>query len=143
MLSVGYRIPEKNILVSSGPAKSKVQLLEPCRLLQKNGNKIFATGGTCSFLIENGIDAHMVTWPDEEGEPKALDMIHNKEFDLVINIPKNLTKRELTNGYMIRRGAIDYNIPLITNARLASAFIQAFCKIGAGDIQIKSCSEYR
>jgi len=143
MLSVGYRIPEKNILVSSGPAKSKVQLLEPCRLLQKNGNKIFATGGTCSFLIENGIDAHMVTWPDEEGEPKALDMIHNKEFDLVINIPKNLTKRELTNGYMIRRGAIDYNIPLITNARLASAFIQAFCKIGAGDIQIKSWSEYR
>jgi len=143
MLSVGYRIPEKSILVSSGPAKSKVQLLEPCRLLQKNGNKIFATGGTCSFLIENGIDAHSVTWPDEEGEPKALDMIHNKEFDLVINIPKNLTKRELTNGYMIRRGAIDYNIPLITNARLASAFIQAFCKIGAGDIQIKSWSEYR
>ena len=143
MLSVGYRIPEKNILVSSGPAKSKVQLLEPCRLLQKHGYKIFATGGTCSFLIENGIDAQAVTWPDEEGEPKALDMIHNKEFDLVINIPKNLTKRELTNGYMIRRGAIDYNIPLITNARLASAFIQAFCKIGAGDIQIKSWSEYR
>jgi len=142
MLSVGYRIPEKNILVSSGPTKSKVQLLEPCRLLQKNGYNIYSTGGTCKFLNENGIDAKMVSWPDEEGEPKALDMIHNKDFDLVINIPKNLTKRELTNGYKIRRGAIDFNIPLLTNARLASAFIQAFCKIKTGDIQIKSWSEY-
>jgi len=143
MLSVGYRIPEKNIFISSGPAKSKVQLLEPCLLLQQKGFKIYATGGTCTFLQSNGVDAISVSWPDEEGELKAMDMIHNKEFDLVINIPKNLTKRELTNGYKIRRGAIDYNIPLITNARLASAFIQAFCKISIHDIQIKSWSEYK
>jgi len=142
MLSVGYRIPEKNILVSSGPTKSKVQLLEPCMLLQKNGYKIYATGGTCTFLQENSIDAIPVSWPDEEGELKAMEMIHRKEFDLVINIPKNLTKRELTNGYKIRRGAIDFNIPLLTNARLASAFIQAFCKIQVEDVQIKSWSEY-
>ncbi|MDD4922456.1 MAG: carbamoyl-phosphate synthase large subunit, partial [Bacteroidales bacterium] len=143
MLSVGYRIPEKNILVSSGPTKSKVELLEPCRLLQQNGYNIYATGGTYTFLQTNGIDAISVSWPDEEGELKAMDMIHNKGFDLVINIPKNLTKRELTNGYKIRRGSIDFNIPLLTNARLASAFIQAFCKITINDIQIKSWSEYR
>jgi len=143
MLSVGYRIPEKNIFISSGPAKSKVQLLEPCLLLQQKGFKIYATGGTYIFLQNNGVNAISVSWPDEEGDLKAMDMIHTKEFDLVINIPKNLTKRELTNGYKIRRGAIDYNIPLITNARLASAFIQAFCKISIHDIQIKSWSEYK
>ena len=143
MLSVGYRIPEKTVMVSSGPAKSKVQLLEPCLLLQEKGYQIYATGGTQQFLMDNGIHATLVSWPDDEdGELKVMDMIHKKEFDLVINIPKNLTKRELTNGYRIRRGAIDYNIPLLTNARLASAFIQAFCKITIDDIQIKSWSEY-
>jgi len=145
MLSVGYRIPEKTIMVSSGPTKSKVQLLEPCKLLQEKGYTIYSTGGTQSFLQANGINSIAVCWPDDEkeGELKVMDMIRSKQFDLVINIPKNLTKRELTNGYQIRRGAIDYNIPLLTNARLASAFIQAFCTITADDIQIKSWSEYR
>jgi len=144
MLSVGYRIPEKTIMVSSGPAKSKVQLLEPCKLLQEKGYTIYSTGGTQSFLQANGINSIAVCWPDDEkeGELKVMDMIRSKQFDLVINIPKNLTKRELTNGYQIRRGAIDYNIPLLTNARLASAFIQAFCTITVDDIQIKSWSEY-
>ena len=142
MLSVGYRIPEKDILISSGPTKSKVALLEPCRLLETKGFKLYATGGTYKFLKDNGLDVTLVSWPDEDGELKAMDMISNKQFDLVINIPKNLTKRELTNGYKIRRGAIDFNIPLLTNARLAAAFIYAFCKITIDDIQIKSWSEY-
>lgn len=142
MLSVGYRIPEKDILISSGPTKSKVALLEPCRLLETKGFKLYATGGTYQFLKDNGLDVTLVSWPDEDGELKAMDMISNKQFDLVINIPKNLTKRELTNGYKIRRGAIDFNIPLLTNARLAAAFIYAFCKITIDDIQIKSWSEY-
>lgn len=144
MLSVGYRIPEKTIMVSSGPTKSKVQLLEPCKLLQEKGYTIYSTGGTQAFLQANGINSIAVCWPDDEkeGELKVMDMIRSKQFDLVINIPKNLTKRELTNGYQIRRGAIDFNIPLLTNARLASAFIQAFCTITADDIQIKSWSEY-
>ncbi len=144
MLSVGYRIPEKTIMVSSGPTKSKVQLLEPCKLLQEKGYTIYSTGGTQSFLQANGINSIPVSWPDDEQECelKVMDMIRSKKFDLVINIPKNLTKRELTNGYQIRRGAIDYNIPLLTNARLASAFIQAFCTITVDDIQIKSWSEY-
>lgn len=144
MLSVGYRIPEKTIMVSSGPTKSKVQLLEPCKLLQEKGYTIYSTGGTQAFLQANGINSIPVSWPDDEQECelKVMDMIRSKKFDLVINIPKNLTKRELTNGYQIRRGAIDYNIPLLTNARLASAFIQAFCTITVDDIQIKSWSEY-
>jgi len=144
MLSVGYRIPEKTIMVSSGPTKSKVQLLEPCKLLQEKGYTIYSTGGTQAFLQANGINSIAVCWPDDEkeGELKVMDMIRSKKFDLVINIPKNLTKRELTNGYQIRRGAIDFNIPLLTNARLASAFIQAFCTITVDDIQIKSWSEY-
>jgi carbamoyl-phosphate synthase large subunit len=143
MLSVGYRIPEKTVMVSSGPTKSKVQLLEPCKMLQAKGYQIYATGGTQTFLQANGVNTIPVSWPDDEdGELKVMDMIRNKQFDLVINIPKNLTKRELTNGYQIRRGAIDFNIPLLTNARLASAFIQAFCTISADDIQIKSWSEY-
>lgn len=142
MLSVGYRIPEKNILISSGPTKSKVALLDPCKLLESKGYNLFATGGTFKFLKDNGLNVQYVAWPDEEGDLKAMDMISNKEFDLVINIPKNLTKRELTNGYKIRRGAIDFNIPLLTNARLAAAFIYAFCKITIDDIQIKSWSEY-
>ncbi len=142
MLSVGYRIPEKNILISSGPAKSKVSLLEPCRLLDSKGYNLYATGGTYTFLKENGVNVSLVSWPDEEGELKAMEMISNKKLDLVINIPKNLTKRELTNGYKIRRGAIDFNIPLITNSRLAAAFIYAFCNVSIDDIQIKSWSEY-
>ncbi|OPZ98314.1 MAG: Carbamoyl-phosphate synthase large chain [Bacteroidetes bacterium ADurb.Bin416] len=143
MLSVGYRIPEKHILVSSGPAKSKVELLEPCRLLARKGYVLYATGGTYHFLHENGVPVTQVGWPDEEGSlKKATEMIREKAFDLVINIPKNLTKRELTNGYQIRRGAIDFNIPLLTNARLAAAFIYAFCKVGMDDIQIKAWSDY-
>lgn len=142
MLSVGYKIPEKNILISSGPVKSKVDLLEPCRLLVERGYNIYATHGTYKFFKDNGVEVSCVTWPDEEGGCKAVDMIHDKKVDLVINIPKNLTKRELTNGYKIRRSAIDFNIPLITNSRLASAFIQAFCKITVDDIDIRSWNEY-
>lgn len=143
MLSVGYRIPEKNIVVSSGSTKSKVALLDACRLLADNGYNLFATSGTQKFLEENGVRCSYVAWPDEEGAPKVTEMIAGKEVDLVINIPKNLTERELTNGYKIRRGAIDFNIPLITNARLASAFIKAFCNMKAEDIEIKHWGEYK
>lgn len=143
MISVGYRIPEKNIMVSSGETKSKVDLLEACKLLVKNGYHLFSTGGTHKFLKENNVESTLVGWPDEDAPLKVLDMIADKKLDLVINIPKNLTKRELTNGYKIRRGAIDYNIPLITNARLAGAFIKAFCKISENDIDIKHWGEYK
>ncbi len=143
MLSVGYRIPEKTIMVSSGESKSKVAMLDACLLLAKNGFTIYATHGTQQFLQQNGVDAIDVNWPDEDGEHNVMKMISNKEFDLVINIPKNLTKRELSNGYKIRRGAIDFNIPLITNARLASAFIKAFCKITVDDIDIRNWAEYK
>ncbi len=143
MLSVGYRIPKKNIMVSSGGTKSKVDLLDACRLLKKNGFDIFATGGTQKFLEENGVESTFVAWPDDlDASLRVNDMISEKKFDLIINIPKNLTERELTNGYRIRRGAIDYNIPLITNARLASAFIKAFCRITQNDIEIKHWAEY-
>lgn len=144
MLAVGYRIPEKNIMVSSGGTKSKVDLLDACRLLQQNGFTLYATGGTQKFLTENGVESTFVAWPDDETADLRVDkMIADKQFDLVINIPKNLTERELTNGYKIRRGAIDYNIPLITNARLASAFIKAFCRISQDDIEIKHWGEYK
>ena len=143
MLAVGYRIPEKNIMISSGGTKSKVDLLDACRLLQQKGYKLFATGGTHKFLTENGVESTFVAWPDDEAAVLKVDeLIAGKQFDLVINIPKNLTERELTNGYKIRRGAIDYNIPLITNARLASAFITAFCRMELEDIEIKSWDEY-
>jgi carbamoyl-phosphate synthase large subunit len=143
MLAVGYRIPEKNIMISSGGTKSKVALLDACRLLRKNGYNLFATGGTQKFLEENGVESTFVAWPDDENaELKVNDMIADKKFDLIINIPKNLTERELTNGYRIRRGAIDYNIPLITNARLAGAFIKAFCRISQDNINIKHWGEY-
>lgn len=143
MLAVGYRVPEKNIMISSGGTKSKVDLLDPCRLLQKNGYALYATGGTQKFLEENGVNSTFVAWPDDEHATlKVNDMIAERKFDLIINIPKNLTERELTNGYRIRRGAIDYNIPLITNARLASAFIKAFCRITRDDIEIKHWGEY-
>lgn len=143
MLAVGYRVPEKNIMISSGGTKSKVALLDACRLLYKNGYVLYATGGTQKFLKENGVDSTLVAWPDDENVTlKVNDMIAERKFDLIINIPKNLTERELTNGYRIRRGAIDYNIPLITNARLASAFIKAFCRITRDEIEIKHWGEY-
>lgn len=144
MLAVGYRIPKKNIMVSSGGTKSKVDLLDACRLLQQNGYRLFATEGTQRFLTENGVKSTLVAWPDDETAAlKVNDLIAEKRFDLVINIPKNLTERELTNGYKIRRGAIDYNIPLITNARLASAFIKAFCRTSEEDIAIRHWGEYQ
>lgn len=143
MLSVGHRIPEKNILISSGPARSKVELLESTKMLINKGYNIFATAGTAKFLAENGIDVTVLYWPDEAKEPNIMDYLKNKKIDMVINIPKNLTKRELDNGYKIRRAAVDYNIPLLTNARLASAFIYAICKVDRKDIAIKSWDEYR
>lgn len=143
LLSVGLRIPNKNILVSSGEPKSKVELLDACRLLEKKGYQIYATRGSHRFLKENDIESIAVQWPDEEGEMNAHDMLMRKAFDLVINIPKNTTKRELKNDYIIRRATIDYNIPLLTNARLASAFITAFCTMTVDDIRIKSWDEYK
>ena len=143
LIAVGSNIPKKNVMVSSGEAKSKVDLLEPCRVLQNKGYNIFATSGTQKFLQENGIKATTVGWPDEKSELQIMDMMSNKEFDLVINIPKNQTKRELTNGYKIRRAAIDHNIPLMTNSRLASAFINAFCELNIEDLKIKSWDEYK
>ena len=144
MLSVGQRIPAKNILLSTGTAKQKVDMLDAARMLKKKGYNLFATGGTSRFLTENGIENTLVHWPSEpEAKPQALEMLHNKEIDMVVNIPKNLTAGELTNGYKIRRAAIDLNIPLITNARLASAFINAFCTLDVNDIAIKSWSEYK
>ena len=144
MLSVGYQIPKKNILLSTGSAKQKADMLEAAQLLHKKGYNLFATGGTHQFLTDNGIPAVKVYWPSEsDHEPQALEMLHNKQIDLVVNIPKNLTQKELDNGYKIRRAAIDFNIPLITNARLASAFIEAFCSLNIDDIQIKSWDEYK
>ena len=143
MLSVGYRIPKKNILLSTGTPKQKVDMLSAARMLQKKGYNIFATGGSSRFFTENGVENTLVYWPSEEGHPQALDMLHNKEIDMVVNIPKNLTAGELDNGYKIRRAAIDLNIPLITNARLASAFINAFCTMSIDDIAIKSWEEYK
>ena len=143
MLSVGYRIPEKSVLLSTGGPKQKVEMLQAARQLQKKGYKLYATGGSSKFLTENGVENTRVYWPSEEGQPQALDMLHRKEIDMVVNIPKNLTSGELTNGYKIRRAAIDLNIPLITNARLASAFISAFCTMSVDDLQIKSWAEYR
>ncbi len=143
MLSVGYKIPKKNILLSTGTAKDKTDMLSSASLLVEKGYNLFATGGTHKFLEENGIPNTLVYWPSEEGTPQALDLLHSKEIDMVVNIPKNLTPGELTNGYKIRRAAIDLNIPLITNPRLASAFITAFCSINLDDLQIKSWEEYK
>ena len=143
MLSVGHRIPKKNILLSTGGAKQKVEMLDAAKMLIDNGYKLFATAGTSKFLTENGIENTHVLWPSEEGdEPKALDLLHNHTIDMVVNIPKNLTSSELSNGYKIRRAAIDLNVPLITNARLASAFIYAFCTTKLEDIGIKAWGEY-
>lgn len=143
MLSVGYRIPEKNILLSTGTTKQKAEMLDAARILVQHGYKLFATGGTSKFLADNGVENTMVYWPSEDEQPQALDMLHNHEIDMVVNIPKNLTAGELSNGYKIRRAAIDLNVPLITNSRLASAFISAFCNMSIDDIAIKSWSEYK
>jgi len=143
MLSVGMRIPKKNILISSGEMKSKVDLLKACRMLHEHGYTLYATGGTCHFLNDNNIPSIKVFQPSEGGTPNALEMIREKQIDMVINIPKNLTQDELSNGYKIRRGAIDFNIPLFTNSRLASAFIHAFCEINMNTIPVKSWDEYK
>ncbi len=143
MLSVGYRIPKKSILLSTGNTKQKADMLNAAKMLASKGYELYATGGTSKFLQENGIDNTRVYWPSEEGHPQALEMLHKKQIDMVVNIPKNLTSGELSNGYKIRRAAIDLNIPLITNARLASEFINAFCTMSIDDIQIKSWEEYK
>ena len=144
LIAVGCTIPEKNVMVSSGDSKSKVDLLEPCKELKAKGYQIFATEGTQKFLADNGVEATVVGWPDDNNsELKITDMMAGKKFDLVINIPKNHTRRELTNGYKIRRAAIDHNIPLLTNARLASAFIHAFCTIKETEIPIKDWASYK
>ena len=142
MLSVGQKIPKQNILLSTGSAKQKAEMLDACRTLEKNGYTLYATGGTSRYLDENGIANTRVYWPSEQGEPQALKMLHEHKIDLVVNIPKNLTVDELDNGYKIRRAAIDLNVPLITNSRLADAFITAFCRININDLAIKSWSEY-
>lgn len=142
MLSVGYTIPKKNILLSTGPMRSKVELVNSCRLLQERGYNLFATFGTHNFLKLNGIDSTPLHWPDEDKKPNTLDYLQSGMIDLVINIPKDLSKTELSNDYTIRRSAVDYNIPLITNARLASAFLIAVCTLKMEDIQIKRWDEY-
>ena len=142
MIAVGHKIPAKNILLSTGDGKRKAEMLEASKILVEHGYRLFATDGTSRYLTENGIENTRVYWPTEEGQPQALDMLHNRELDMVVNIPKNLTAGELTNGYKIRRAAIDLNIPLITNARLASAFIYAFCTLGVEQLDIKSWEEY-
>jgi len=142
MLSVGYRIPEKNILISSGPVKSKTVLLEGCRMLAEKQFHIFATKGTAEFLSDNGIDSTILHWPDEEATPNVMEYLKNHQLDLVINIPKNLSKDELYNDYTIRRTAIDYNVPLITNANLANVFVMAFCKLRPEELEIKAWQEY-
>ncbi|EIY52490.1 carbamoyl-phosphate synthase (glutamine-hydrolyzing) large subunit [Bacteroides nordii] len=144
ILSVGYRIPKKSILLSTGTPKQKIDMMGAARMLVNKGYKLYATGGTHRTLAENGIESTLVYWPSESDKhPQALEMLHNKEIDMVVNIPKNLTAGELDNGYKIRRAAIDLNVPLITNARLASAFINAFCTMSIDDIAIKSWEEYK
>ncbi len=142
LIATGYRLPKQSILISSGGAKGKVDMLEPCKKLAEKGFTIYATEGTSQFLNENGIKATAVAWPDEEKNENVLQMIAAHKFDLIINVPKNNSKRELTNGYRIRRSAIDHNIPLMTNVRLAKAFVEAFCTLDENDLQIKSWQEY-
>ncbi len=142
MLSVGYKIPGKNILLSTGDTRSKIELLISARMLSERGFKLFATPGSAQFLNENGVEVTVLNWPDNPTKPNTMDYIKERKIDLVINIPKNLSKTELNNDYAIRRGAIDFNIPLITNARLASAFIYAICKLDIDSLAIKSWDEY-
>lgn len=144
MLSVGYKLPQKGILLSTGDAKQKAELLMACRLLRENGFQLYATGGTHKYLVENNIESTLVYWPSEkECKPQAMELLHSRVVDFVVNIPKNLTQEELDNGYKIRRAATDLNIPLITNARLATAFIRSFSAISIDQIQIKSWDEYK
>jgi len=144
MLSVGYRVPKKTVLLSTGSAKQKAEMLDAARMLVEHGYELYATGGTSKYLTDNGIENTLVYWPSEASQqPQALDLLHEHQIDMVVNIPKNLTSHELTNGYKIRRAAIDLNVPLITNSRLASAFIQAFCMVGLDEIDIKSWNEYK
>lgn len=142
MLSVGYHVPEKGVLISSGPLKSKTELLSSARMISEKGLHLYATAGSHRFLADNGIDSQLVHWPDVQDSPNALELIKNREVDLVINIPKDLSESELRNDYQIRRAAVDYNIPLITNARLASAFVYAFSKYEMDDLSICSWSSY-
>ena len=144
MLSVGHRIPKKNILLSTGGAKEKASLLDAARQLKEHGYNIYATGGTSAYLTQNGVENTLVHWPSEEGQhPQALELMHHHEIDMVVNIPKDLSTHELTNGYKIRRTAVDLNIPLITNSRLAAAYINAFCTIPVDELAIESWSEYK
>lgn len=143
MFSVGYRVPKKSILLSTGPARSKVELINSARALREKGHKLYATRGTQQFLQNAGIEAHVAYWPDEDKSPNTIELIRSREVDLVVNIPKDLSPNELNNDYMIRRSAVDFNVPLITNARLASAFILAFCKLDIDDLIIKSWEEYK
>ena len=143
MLSVGHRIPRKTVLLSTGGAKQKAEMLDAARMLVEHGYELYATGGTSKYLADNGIENTLVHWPSDQGQPQALDLLHEHKIDMVVNIPKDLTTHELTNGYKIRRAAIDLNVPLITNSRLASAFIHAFCTVGTEGIGIKSWNEYK
>lgn len=143
MFSVGYRIPQKSILLSTGPARSKVELLNSARALREKGHKLYATRGTQQFLENSGVEAHVAYWPDENKSPNTIELIRTREVDLVVNIPKDLTTAELNNDYSIRRSAVDFNVPLLTNARLASAFILAFCRMKEDDLEIKSWDEYK
>ena len=142
MLSVGYTIPKKSILISSGDARSKLELLESSRSMVEKGYTLYATGGSQKYLEQNGIPSTALHWPDEDKKPNTLDYLREKKIDLVINIPKDLSKIELNNDYTIRRSAVDFNIPLITNARLASAFLFGICNLDVDDIPIKSWDEY-
>ncbi|MFP4488892.1 MAG: carbamoyl phosphate synthase large subunit, partial [Bacteroidales bacterium] len=143
MLSVGYTVPQKAILLSTGPARSKVEMINSARALREKGYKLYATRGTQTFLENAGLEAEVAYWPDEDKSPNTLELIKTGTVDLVVNIPKNLSQDELNNDYSIRRNAVDYNIPLLTNARLASAFILAFCRIKPAEIGIYSWDEYR
>jgi carbamoyl-phosphate synthase large subunit len=143
MFSVGYRVPKKSILLSTGPARSKVELLNSAKALRDRGHKLYATRGTQQFLRNAGVEAHVAYWPDEKESPNTIELIRSREVDLVVNIPKDLSDTELNNDYSIRRSAVDYNVPLITNARLASAFILAFCRMSEDDLVIKSWDEYK
>lgn len=149
ILSVGHKIPQKKILLSTGDPLQKADMLLACRLLVEHGYELYATGGTYKYLVENSIPSTKVLWPSECENPNlkgkfqpALDLIQNKDVDMVINIPKNFSAQELSNGYSVRRAAIDFNVPLFTNARLATAFIRAFCSTSVEDIQIKSWDQY-
>jgi carbamoyl-phosphate synthase large subunit len=143
MFSVGYRVPKKSILLSTGPARSKVELLNSARALREKGHKLYATRGTQEFLSNAGVEAEVAYWPDEKKSPNTIELIRSREVDLVVNIPKDLSTTELNNDYSIRRNAVDFNVPLLTNARLASAFILAFCRMNIDDLEIKSWDEYK